>query len=119
MASVSFAAALVCASAFAVSGATNEVGTPAAVDQQSNAASQVQQAPGEKGCSSASLAVMNDIAGSVFEDPFHSNPSFGGGSRTDPPGCGSPTRTRKVDPGNPVTPPGRPTSSFTIRGSFP
>jgi hypothetical protein len=94
-----------------VSGASNEAGTPAAAPQG-------QQAAGGHGCGSASLAVLNDIIGSVGEDPFHANPSIGGGSTTDPAGCGRPARTRRDDPGNPVTPIGRPISTFTIRGGF-
>lgn len=73
----------------------------------------------EGGCSRASLAALNDIVGSVSEDSFRPNPSIGGGGGTDAPGCGRPNHTRRQDPGNPVGPVGRPTSSFTIIGVFP
>ena len=104
-ASISLAAALLCICPITASGAT---------------AGAVPPAPAERGrgCSNASLAVLNDIVGSVSEDSFYPNPSNGDRSSTDPAGCGRPNRTRRGDPGNPVTPIGRPTSSFTIRSFF-
>lgn len=71
-----------------------------------------------EGCSPASLAVLNDLVGSLTEDSFQPNPSIGGGGGTDPAGCGEPNRTRREDPGNPVGPT-RATSSMTITGDFP
>lgn len=117
--SVFFAVGLFLARPFAACGATAGSG-PTSVEEASSPTFEVQRTSNGGGCSRASLAVLNDIVGSVSEDPFQPNPSIGGeGVGTNPAGCGRPNFTRKQDPGNPVTPVGRPTSSFTITGTFP
>jgi len=111
------ATALLCACPLAALGATGGTSAPPPAEQR-KAPPEGKAVAGANGCSSASLAVLNDIVGSVFGDPFFPNPASGGRSSTDPAGCGKPNRTRRGDPGNPTTPIGQPTSTFTIRGWF-
>lgn len=91
----------------------------AAAGKITAAVPQERSTPGARGCTRASLAVLDDIVGSVSGDPFLPNPSIGGGGGADASGCGKPNRTRKQDPGNPVTAVGRPQSPLTILGIIP